>query len=113
MIMIGGSAGFSSRTVGWVGRFFGSWPWAALIASSTLVICTSMLLDSWNWMAIWVVACTLVEVSWVTPGISLNCVSSGCATVEAMVAGLAPGYWARTVMVGHSTPGRLATGSSG
>ena len=55
----------------------------------------------------------LVEVIWVMPGICANCRSSGCATEEAMVSGLAPGRLAETWMVGKSTCGSGATGSSG
>ena len=40
-------------------------------------------------------------------------VSSGCATEEAMVSGLAPGSFADTWMVGKSTCGSGATGSNG
>ena len=53
----------------------------------------------------------LVEVIWLRSGIAPNCCSSGVATEEAMVSGLAPGNWALTVMVGKSTLGRAATGS--
>ena len=41
-----------------------------------------------------------------------NCCSSGVATEVAMVSGLAPGRDAETVIVGKSTSGRAATGSS-
>ena len=41
-----------------------------------------------------------------------NCCSSGVATEVAMVSGLAPGRVAQTVMVGKSTSGSAATGSS-
>ena len=47
------------------------------------------------------------------PGICANCRSSGCATEEAIVSGLAPGKVAVTWMVGKSTCGSGATGSSG
>jgi hypothetical protein len=62
---------------------------------------------------IWVEPIVLTEVSWLTPGICANCVSSGWATAEAMVSGLAPGSWADTWMVGKSTCGSGATGSRG
>jgi hypothetical protein len=39
-----------------------------------------------------------------------NCFSSGVATEEAMVSGLAPGSLADTWMVGKSTLGRSLTG---
>ena len=53
----------------------------------------------------------LEEVSWVTPGISDSCRSSGVATLDAMVSGLAPGRPAETWMVGKSTCGRAETGN--
>jgi hypothetical protein len=40
-----------------------------------------------------------------------NCRSSGVATADAMVSGLAPGRLAATWMVGKSTLGRSLTGS--
>ena len=55
----------------------------------------------------------LVEVIWLTPGICANWRSSGCATEDAMVSGLAPGSEPLTWMVGKSTCGSGATGSSG
>ena len=48
-----------------------------------------------------------------TPAIWPNWRSSGVATVAAMVSGLAPGTVALTWMVGKSTCGSGATGSSG
>src|SRR5450631_1051378 len=53
----------------------------------------------------------LDEVIWVTPAMRPNCRSSGVATEEAMVSGLAPGRPAPTPMVGKSTSGRDATGN--
>ena len=55
----------------------------------------------------------LVEVICAMPGICASWRSSGCATEEAMVSGLAPGSDAETWMVGKSTCGSGATGSSG
>ena len=60
-----------------------------------------------------VVPSTLVEVICETPEICANCVSSGCATEEAMISGLAPGSCTVTSSVGKSTCGRGATGSNG
>ena len=45
------------------------------------------------------------------PAIVENCRSSGVATEEAIVSGLAPGRLAETWMVGKSTLGRSLTGS--
>ena len=47
------------------------------------------------------------------PGMALNCTSSGVATDDAMVSGLAPGSWADTWMVGNSASGKGAMGSRG
>ena len=54
----------------------------------------------------------LLEVISVTSAILPNCFSSGVATDDAMVSGLAPGNWAATEIVGKSTAGRGATGRS-
>src|SRR3954467_3685542 len=64
-------------------------------------------------MVICVVPNTLEDVSSVTPGMAANCVSSGVATADAIVSGLAPGNFADTWMVGKSTCGSGATGSIG
>ena len=72
-----------------------------------------MLRSSSNCSVIWVLDSTLVEVICDTPGICANCVSSGCATEEAMISGLAPGRFADTRMVGKSTCGSGATGRNG
>ena len=61
----------------------------------------------------WSIRAPLVDVICETPGICANCRSSGCATDEAIVSGLAPGSDAETWMVGKSTCGSGATGSSG
>jgi hypothetical protein len=55
--------------------------------------------------------CVLVEFMLVSPAIAENCFSSGSATVDAIVSGLAPGSEALTRIVGKSTAGRSATGS--
>ncbi len=54
----------------------------------------------------------LWEVIWVTSAIWPRLRSSGVATVAAITSGLAPGKVARTWMVGKSTWGRGATGST-
>ena len=46
------------------------------------------------------------------PAIVVNCFSSGVATAEAIVSGLAPGSAAATWMVGKSMLGRSLTGRS-
>ncbi len=110
---IGASAGLTLRMVGWFGRFFGNCPCAALIASSTSVDAASMLRSRSNCSVTVLVPSTFIDVISVRPLIWLNCVSSGSATVDAIVSGLAPGYCAVTVIVGKSTCGKGATGSSG
>jgi len=52
----------------------------------------------------------LDEVIWVTPAMRPNWRSSGVATAEAMVSGLAPGREAPTAIVGKSICGSGATG---
>ena len=52
----------------------------------------------------------LVEVIWLMPAMRPNWRSSGVATAEAMVSGLAPGRPAPTEMTGNSTCGKGATG---
>jgi hypothetical protein len=54
--------------------------------------------------------CALAEVIESRPAMVVNCRSSGVATDEAMVSGLAPGSAAETWMVGKSTLGRSLTG---
>ena len=54
----------------------------------------------------------LDEVISVTEAMRANCRSSGVATAEAMISGLAPGNDADTLMVGKSTCGKGDTGRS-
>src|SRR5208283_173354 len=54
----------------------------------------------------------LDDVISVTPAILPNCRSSGVATEEAMISGLAPGKLAPTEIVGKSTCGRGETGNT-
>ena len=58
-----------------------------------------------------VLPCELVDVISETPAITPRVRSSGVATVEAIVSGLAPGSDACTMMVGKSTCGSGATGN--
>src|ERR1700726_4053498 len=53
----------------------------------------------------------LVDVISVTLAMRPNCRSSGVATAEAIVSGLAPGRLAETFIVGKSTFGKGETGS--
>ena len=112
--MIGASDGLIARNVGGFGMSLGSEPSAALIASSTSVSSVLMSVLRSNCSVIWVVPSTLAEVICARPGsIWPNSVSSGVATVEAMVSGLAPGYWRSPSASGTRTFGSGATGSSG
>ncbi len=63
-------------------------------------------------MVMLVVPSALVEVISVTPAMRPNRRSSGVATAEAIVSGLAPGRLALTWMVGKSTRGSGETGRS-
>ena len=54
----------------------------------------------------------LVELIALRPAIVANCFSSGSATADAIVSGLAPGNVALTEIVGKSIAGRSATGST-
>ena len=112
MIRIGASAGLTLRYVGFCGRLAGSWLRAALIAAWTSREAASMLRLRSNCNTMLVAPSELVEVSSVSPAIRPNWRSSGVATDDAIVCGLAPGSDACTWMVGNSTSGRGDTGSS-
>src|SRR5499427_5556931 len=108
--MIGASAGFTFRYVGLLGRLGGSWLRAALMAACTSRAAASMLRLRSNWSTTVLAPSRLVEVISVTPAMRPNWRSSGVATAEAMVSGLAPGKPEKTVIVGKSTCGSGATG---
>src|SRR5258708_10920984 len=76
------------------------------MAACTSWPAASMLRSSANWIVICVRPWALVDVIESTPAIVENCFSSGVATADAMVSGLAPGRLALTWMVGKSTFGR-------
>jgi len=63
-------------------------------------------------MVICVVPWPPTEVIWSMPAMVENCFSSGVATADAMVSGLAPGSCALTWMVGKSMLGSVDTGNS-
>src|SRR5439155_1573429 len=96
--------------MGLLGRFEGNWPRAALMAACTSRAAASMLRLRSNCRTMFVEPSWLVEVISVTPAMRPNWRSSGVATADAMVSGLAPGRPAWTWMVGNSTWGRGATG---
>src|SRR3989440_8816007 len=81
------------------------------MAACTSWPAASMLRSSVNWIVMFVTPSALVEVIESMPAIVLNCLSSGVATAEAIVSGLAPGRFAITWIVGKSTFGRSLTGS--
>jgi hypothetical protein len=76
------------------GRFGGSWLRAALMAACTSRAAASMLRSRSNCSTIVVAPSRLVDVISVTPAMRANWRSSGVATEEAIVSGLAPGSWA-------------------
>ena len=82
------------------------------IIDCTSCAAASMLRLKSNCSVMSVPPCVLVELMLVTPAMEANCFSSGSATDEAIVSGLAPGSPAATRIVGKSTVGRSATGSS-
>src|SRR6185437_9504992 len=110
--MIENSAGLTFRRVGGDGSDEGRKRAAAAIADCTSCAAASILRSSENWIVIDVlpdVDCDVIESM---PAIVENCFSSGVATAEAIVSGLAPGRLADTWMVGKSTLGSALTGSS-
>src|SRR5712692_4110320 len=109
---MGWSAGLTLRNDGGLGMFWGSCAEVWVIAACTSCAAASMLRHKLNWRVTWVLPCTLDEVIESRPAIVENCRSSGVATEEAMVSGLAPGKLALTRMVGKSTLGRSLTGKA-
>ena len=109
-IKIGASAGFTFRYVGLLTSPAGSWLRAALIAACTSRAAASMLRLRSNWRTTVVAPSRLLDVISVTPAIRPNWRSSGVATEDAIVSGLAPGRMACTWMTGNSTCGSEATG---
>src|ERR1700739_413727 len=107
---MGESAGFTFWDVGGVGISGGSWPPAAGMAACTSHASPSRLRLRLNWIVMWVSPREFVDVIESMPAIVENCFSSGVATEEAIVSGLAPGSEALTRMVGKSTLGRSLTG---
>src|ERR1043166_2396655 len=93
------SEGLTFLYVGGLGKFLGRSPPAALIAVCTSWAAASIFRFRTNCSVIEVEPRPLVEVIWLKPGMAANCCSSGVATEEAMVSGLAPGSCALTLMV--------------
>src|SRR3989442_10166666 len=110
--MTGWSAGFTFWYTGGVGIWGGSSGAALAMADCTSWAAASIERSSENWMVICVRPWALDDVIESMPAIVVNCFSSGVATAEAIVSGLAPGKAACTWIVGKSTLGRSLTGSS-
>src|SRR5579864_4324957 len=106
------SAGFTLRRIGGVGIPDGSDLAAAAIADCTSCAAESMLRSRANCNAIDVLPLVDVEVIESIPAMVENCFSSGVATDDAIVSGLAPGKVAVTCIVGKSTLGSALTGRS-
>src|SRR5260370_34080555 len=109
--MIGWAAGFTFWYDGGT-MPVGSWRSVLEIAACTSCAAASMLRSSVNCSVMFVLPRFDDDVIWSTPAMVENCFSSGVATADAMVSGLAPGRLAPTWMVGKSTFGGLLTGSS-
>src|SRR5215472_13569047 len=100
---MGESAGFTFWNEGGVGICGGNCPPAFEMADCTSSAAPSRLRERLNWMVMAVEPKVLVEVIESIPAMVENCFSSGVATDDAMVSGLAPGNEALTCMVGKST----------
>src|SRR2546427_11741147 len=104
--MTGWSAGLTFWYTGGVGIWGGSSGAALAMADCTSWAAASIERSSENWMVICVRPWALDDVIESMPAIVVNCFSSGVATAEAIVSGLAPGKAACTWIVGKSTLGR-------
>ena len=107
----GWSAGLTFWNEGGVGMFWGSWAAAFEIADWTSSAAASRLRFRSNWSVMSEFPSAFCDVMLSRPAIVVNCFSSGVATAEAIVSGLAPGRDAVTRIVGKSTLGRSLTGS--
>ncbi len=109
---IGWSAGLILRYRGSWGRLAGRRPAAELMAACTSRAAPLMSRLKSNWSVMRALPTELDEVISVTPAMWVNCFSSGVATEAAITSGLPPGRLAMTMIVGKSTSGSAATGSS-
>src|SRR5204862_7592971 len=107
--MIGWSAGFTFWYDGGT-MPGGSWRSVLEIAACTSCAAASMLRDRLNCSVMFVPPWFDDDVIASMPAIVENCHSSGVATAEAIVSGLAPESPADTEMDGYSTFGRSLTG---
>src|SRR5271163_3344610 len=103
--IIGVSAGFTFRQYGFRGRLVGSCPRAALMAACTSRAAASILRFKSNCSVILVDPSVDDEVISFTPAMRPNCRSSGVATEDAIVSGLAPGRLVLIEIDGKSTCG--------
>src|SRR6202142_830636 len=111
MNRIGLSAGLSFWKLGGAGNCGGSLRSVAEMFDCTSSAAPSMLRSRSNCMTMLVVPSADDEVIMLMPGIVAKARSSGPATDEAIVSGLAPGREALTEIVGKSTRGNAETGS--
>lgn len=98
--MTGKSDGFALKYEGGSRMSSGNPRWARESAVCTSCAAASMLRDSANWSVMLVEPWLLLEVICSMPGMVENDRSSGVATADAMVSGLAPEKLALTLMVG-------------
>ena len=110
-IMIGESAGLTLRYIGLLGMPVGNIARAALMAACTSRAAPSMLRFKSNCKVMRELESDELDVICVTPAMDPSARSSGVATVDAIVSGLAPGKVAETEMVGKSTCGSGAIGN--
>ncbi len=96
----GASAGLTLRYDGICVSSAGSWRCARSSAACTSTAAASMSRVLTNSSVTEVLPCVLTELMVARPGMVENCFSSGNATDDAMVSGLAPGSWAETLMTG-------------
>src|ERR1700677_2555415 len=108
--MMGCSVGLIFLQDGVAGRLVGNCPRAALMAAWISRAAASILRFRSNCNVREVPPNTLVELISFTPAMRPNWRSSGVATEDAIVSGLAPGRLAFTEMAGKSTCGSGATG---
>src|SRR2546422_3740194 len=99
-MIAGASAGLALRYDGLLGRFAGSCPRAALMAACTSRAAASMSRERSNCSTTDVLPVPLEDVISVRPAMRPNWRSSGVATADAIVSGLAPGRPALTTIVG-------------
>ena len=110
--MIGACEGLIFRYDGIPGSALGSSERDALMAACTSRAAALMSLSRSNCTLMRVDPCELHDVISFTPAMVPSARSSGVATLDAIVSGLAPGRFALTEMTGKSTCGRGDTASS-